>query len=47
MDPETRELGEFIESSGIECDSWEWNPKSQEFDDVPDEEEDDDEDEED
>ncbi len=35
---------EFLESSGCECDSWEWNPKTQEFDDY--EYEDDDEEEE-
>ena len=34
MDPETKELGEFLESSGCEGDSWEWNPKTQEFDEV-------------
>jgi hypothetical protein len=39
MNLETKELGEFLESSGIESVSWEWNPKTQEFDDVPDEEE--------
>ena len=33
INPETKELGEFLESSGIESDSWEWNPKTQEFDD--------------
>ena len=44
MDPETKELGEFLESSGCEGDSWEWNPKTQEFDEV--EYEDDDEEEE-
>jgi len=39
INPETKELGEFLESSGIEGDSWEWNAKTQEFDDRPDEEE--------
>ena len=33
INPDTKELGEFLESSGIESDSWEWNPKTQEFDD--------------
>ena len=32
IDPETKELGEFIEGSGIEGDYWEWNPETQEFD---------------
>ena len=44
INPETKELGEFLESSGIEGDSWEWNPKTQEFDDAPDEDEEEEED---
>ena len=39
MDPETKELGEFLESSGCECEWWEWNSETQEFQDAPDEEE--------
>ena len=39
MDPETKELGEFLESSGCECEWWEWNSETQEFEDAPDEEE--------
>ena len=39
MDPETKELGEFLESSGCECEWWEWNPETQEFHEVPDDEE--------
>ena len=38
IDPETKELGEFIESSGIEGDYLEWNPETQEFDERIDEE---------
>ena len=38
IDPETKELGEFIESSGIEGDYLEWNPETQEFDEREDEE---------
>jgi len=36
---ETRELGEEIESAGIECDYWEWNKETQEFQDREDEDE--------
>ena len=39
MDPETKELGEFLESSGIECDYLEWNNKTEEFDEREDEDE--------
>ena len=39
MDPETKQLGEFLESSGCECEWWEWNSETQEFEDAPDEEE--------
>ena len=39
IDPETKELGEFLESSGCECEWWEWNPETQEFQDAPDDEE--------
>ena len=42
IDPETKELGEFLESSGCECEWWEWNPETQEFQDAPDEEEEED-----
>ena len=42
IDPETKELGEFLESSGIEGDYLEWNPKTQEFDEMSFEEEEDD-----
>ena len=38
MNPETKELGEFLESSGIEGDYIEWNPNTQEFDERIDEE---------
>ena len=43
IDPETKELGEFLESSGIEGDYLEWNPETQEFDEREDEEEEEDE----
>ena len=43
IDPETKELGEFIESSGIEGDYLEWNPETQEFDEREDEEDEEDE----
>ena len=46
IDPETKELGEFIESSGIEGDYLEWNPETQEFDEMSFEEEEDEEEEE-
>ena len=39
IDPETKELGEFIEGSGIEGDYLEWNPETQEFDEISFEEE--------
>ena len=39
MNPETKELGEFIESSGIDYECYEWNPETKEFDERPDEEE--------
>ena len=42
INPETKELGEFLESSGIEGVSWEWNKETQEFQDREEEEEDDD-----
>ena len=35
---ETRELGEEIESAGIDCDYWEWNKETQEFQERVDEE---------
>ena len=38
IDPETKELGEFLEGSGIEGDYLEWNPETQEFDEREDEE---------
>ena len=44
IDPETKELGEFIESSGIEGDYLEWNPETQEFDEREDEEDEEDDD---
>ena len=31
IDPETKELGEFLESSGIEGEYLEWNPETQEL----------------
>ena len=43
IDPETKELGEFLEGSGIEGDYLEWNPETQEFDEREDEDEEDDE----
>ena len=43
IDPETKELGEFLESSGIEGDYLEWNPETQEFDEREDEEDEEDE----
>ncbi len=47
IDPETfldtLELGEFLESSGIEGDYLEWNPETQEFDEREDEEDEEDE----
>tara|TARA_Y100001970_G_scaffold117684_1_gene146291 strand:- start:1919 stop:2308 length:390 start_codon:yes stop_codon:yes gene_type:complete len=46
MDLETKELGEFLESSGCECEWWEWNPETQEFEDAPDEDEEEEEEEE-
>ena len=46
IDPETKELGEFLESSGIEGEYLEWNPKTQEFDEMSFEEEEEDEEEE-
>ena len=48
INPETLELGEFLESSGCEGEYLEWNPETQEFterDDEDEEEEDDDEEE--
>ena len=39
IDPETKELGELIEASGIEGDYLEWNPETQEFDEISFEEE--------
>ena len=44
IDPETKELGEFIEGSGIEGDYLEWNPETQEFDEREDEEDEEDDD---
>ena len=44
IDPETKELGEFLESSGIEGDYLEWNPETQEFDEREDEEDEEDDD---
>ena len=41
IDPETKELGEFLESSGIEGEYLEWNPETQEFDEREDEEDED------
>ena len=41
IDPETKELGEFIEGSGIEGDYLEWNPVTEEFDEMSFEEEED------
>ena len=38
INPVTLELGEFLESSGIEGDYLEWNPETQEFDEREDEE---------
>ena len=38
MDPETKELGEFLESSGIDYECYEWNPDTKEFDERADEE---------
>ena len=46
IDPETKELGEFIEGSGIEGDYLEWNPVTEEFDEMSFEEEEDEEEEE-
>ena len=43
IDPETKELGEFIEGSGIEGDYLEWNPETKEFDEREDEEDEEDE----
>ena len=43
IDPETKELGEFLESSGIEGEYLEWNPETQEFDEREDEEDEEDE----
>jgi hypothetical protein len=45
INPETKELGEFLESSGIEGVSWEWNKETQEFQDREEEEEEEDEEE--
>ena len=45
IDPETKELGEFIEGSGIEGDYLEWNPVTEEFDEMSFEEEEDEEEE--
>ena len=46
IDPETKELGEFIEGSGIEGDYLEWNPVTEEFDEMSFEEDEDEEEEE-
>tara|TARA_B100000287_G_scaffold61371_1_gene53600 strand:- start:1343 stop:1708 length:366 start_codon:yes stop_codon:yes gene_type:complete len=39
INPDTLELGEFLESSGIDYECYEWNPETQEFDEREDEEE--------
>ena len=46
INPVTLELGEFLESSGIEGDYLEWNPVTEEFDEMSFEEEEDEEEEE-
>ena len=46
INPVTLELGEFLESSGIEGDYLEWNPVTEEFDEMSFEEEEEDEEEE-